>query len=130
LTAGDSSVLVTLDAQAGSLHVAAGEVEEGLARCNRGLDRLGAGSQERWQQSYLFALQGFCLLLKGEFAGSAEAFGTALEMKHEIGDPMGTSYALEGIAWLAVAQQRYTRAAWLLGAADLLWQLVGNWPAG
>lgn len=63
LTAGDTSVLITLDAQAGSLHVAAGEVEEGLARCNRGLDRLGADSEERWQQSYLLALKGFCLLL-------------------------------------------------------------------
>ena len=47
-------------------------------------------------------------------------------MKHEIGDTMGTSYALEGIAWLAVAEQRWTRAAWLLGAADSLWQLVGS----
>ncbi|HEY3651237.1 MAG TPA: LuxR C-terminal-related transcriptional regulator [Streptosporangiaceae bacterium] len=126
LTAGDASVLITLDAQAGSLHVAAGEVEEGLARCNRGLDRLGAGSEERWQQSYLLALKGFCLLLKGDFAGSGEAFCTALDMKHEIGDTMGTSYALEGIAWLAVAEQRWTRAAWLLGAADSLWQLVGS----
>jgi non-specific serine/threonine protein kinase len=126
LAAGDDSVLVTLDAQAGSLHVAAGEVDEALARCTRGLDRLGPGSQERWQQSYLLALKGFCLLLRGEFAGSAEAFGTALEMKHEIGDTMGTSYALEGIAWLAVAQRRHARAAWLLGAADSLWHLVGS----
>ena len=39
---------------------------------------------------------------------------------------MGTSYALEGIAWLAVAERRYTRAAWLLGAAESLWQLVGS----
>lgn len=47
-------------------------------------------------------------------------------MKHGIGDTMGTSYALEGIAWLAVAERRYTRAAWLLGAAESLWQLVGS----
>ena len=126
LSAGDTSVLITLDAQAGSLHVAAGEVDEGLARCNRGLDRLGAASEERWQQSYLLALKGFCLLLKGELAQSGQAFCTALEMKHEIGDTMGTSYALEGIAWLAVAERRYTRAAWLLGAAESLWQMVGS----
>jgi DNA-binding CsgD family transcriptional regulator len=119
-------VLITLDAQAGSLHVAAGEVDEGLARCNRGLDRLGAASEERWQQSYLLALKGFCLLLKGELTQSGQAFCTALEMKHELGDTMGTSYALEGIAWLAVAERRYTRAAWLLGAAESLWQLVGS----
>ena len=43
-----------------------------------------------------------------------EAFCTALEMKHEIGDTTGTGYALEGIAWLAVAERRYTRAAWRL----------------
>ena len=126
LSTGDTSVLITLDAQAGSLHVAAGEVDEGLARCNRGLDRLGAASEERWQQSYLLALKGFCLLLQGELAQSGQAFCTALEMKHEIGDTMGTSYALEGIAWLAVAERRYTRAAWLLGAAESLWQLVGS----
>ena len=126
LSAGDSSVLVTLDTQAGAVHVAAGEVEEALARCNRGLDRLGQGSQERWQQSYLLALKGFCLLLKGELEPSGTAFCTALEMKHEIGDTMGTAYALEGIAWLAVAEQRHSRAAWLLGAADSLWQLVGS----
>lgn len=110
----------------GSLHVAAGEVDEGLARCNRGLDRLGAASEERWQQSYLLALKGFCLLLKGDLVQSGQAFCTALEMKHEIGDTMGTSYALEGIAWLAVAERRYTRAAWLLGAAESLWQVVGS----
>ena len=32
LSAGDTSLLITLDAQAGSLHVASGEVDEGLAR--------------------------------------------------------------------------------------------------
>ena len=123
---GDSSVLVSLDAQAGSLHLTAGEVGEALACCLRGLGRLGAGSRERWQQSYLLALQGFCLLMRGEHAGSAEAFGSALEMKHEIGDTMGTGYALEGIAWLAVARRRYARAAALLGAAESLWQLAGG----
>ena len=126
LEAGDTGVLVTLDAHMGYLHMLAGEVEEGLARCTQGLDRLGAGSRERWQQGYLLTLQGFCLFLQGKLAPSAEAFRTALDMKHEIGDTMGISYALEGAAWLAVAQQRYTRAAWLLGAADSLWQLVGS----
>jgi non-specific serine/threonine protein kinase len=126
LAADDTGVLVTLDAHMGYLHMLAGEVEEGLARCISGLDRLGADSQERWQQGYLLTLKGFCLFLQGKFARSAEAFCTALEMKHEIGDTMGISYALEGAAWLAVAQQRHTRAAWLLGAADPLWQLVGS----
>jgi non-specific serine/threonine protein kinase len=47
-------------------------------------------------------------------------------MKHEIADTMGMGYALEGTAWLAAAEQRCARAAWLLGAADTRWQLVGG----
>jgi non-specific serine/threonine protein kinase len=47
-------------------------------------------------------------------------------MKHEIGDIMGMGYALEGNGWLAAAEQRFTRAAWLLGAAAGRWQLTGG----
>jgi len=126
LEADDAGVLLTLDAHMGYLHMLAGEVEEALTICARGLDRLGAGSRERWQQGYLLTLKGLCLFLQGKYAPSAAALGAALDMKYEIGDTMGISYALEGTAWLAVAQQRYTRAAWLLGAADPLWQLVGS----
>jgi non-specific serine/threonine protein kinase len=126
LEADDAGVLVTLEAHMGYLHMLAGEVEEALARCARGLDLLGADSRERWQQGYLLTLKGFCLFLQGKYAPSAEAFSAALEMKHELGDTMGIGYALEGIAWLAAAQQRYARTAWLLGAADPLWQLVGS----
>jgi non-specific serine/threonine protein kinase len=125
LSAGDTSVLITLDAQAGSLHVAAGEVEEGLARCNRGLDRLGAGSEERWQQSSLLAL-------KGLPAAEGELCAERPGVLHRPGDEArdrrhhGHQLRAEGIAWLAVAERRYTRAAWLLGAAESLWQMVGN----
>jgi len=41
-------------------------------RCHRGLDRLSAGSEERWQQSYLLALKGFCLLLKATSPGAGK----------------------------------------------------------
>jgi non-specific serine/threonine protein kinase len=104
----------------------AGQVEEGLARCRSGLARLGPDSGERWQQSYLLLIEGICLFLLGDLEASAGAFRTALAMKHEIADTMGMGYALEGAAWLAVAEQRCTRAAWLLGAADTRWQLVGG----
>jgi predicted ATPase/DNA-binding CsgD family transcriptional regulator len=126
LAADDTGVLITLDAHVGYLHMLAGEAEEGLARCDKGLDRLGPGSRERWQQSYLLALRGICLFQLGEFTPSAAALRAALGMKFEIGDTLGTGYALEGTAWLAAAEQRYTRAAWLLGAADPLWKKVGS----
>jgi predicted ATPase/DNA-binding CsgD family transcriptional regulator len=123
---GDAAVLITLDHQMGYLHALAGRVEQGMARCRAGLARLGPGSRERWQQSYLNTLTALCLFFQGKLDSSAEALRTGLVMKQEIGDTMGTGYALEGAAWLAAAGQRYPRAAWLLGAADSLWQQVGS----
>jgi predicted ATPase/DNA-binding CsgD family transcriptional regulator len=124
--AGDASMLAVLDSHVGYLHLLAGDAAEGLARCRSGLARLGPGSGERWQQSYLRLLEGLCLFVLGEAGPSAEAFRAALSMKHEIGDTMGIGYALEGTGWLAAAERRFTRAAWLLGAAGGRWQLTGG----
>ena len=126
LAAANSSMLAVLDSHVGFLHLLAGDAREGLARCRRGLARLGPDSGERWQQGYLLLLEGMCLFVLGDLGSSAEAFGTALAMKHEIGDTMGMGYALEGNGWLAAAERRFTRAAWLLGAAAGRWQLTGG----
>ena len=126
LAAGENSMLAVLDSHVGYLNLLAGQAEEGLVRCRSGLARLGPGSGERWQQSYLLLLEGMCLFVLGDLGPSAEAFRTALAMKHEIADTMGMGYALEGTGWLAAAERRFTRAAWLLGAAEGRWQLVGG----
>ncbi len=124
--AGENSMLAVLDSHVGYLHLLAGQAAEGLARCRSGLARLGPDSGERWQQSYLLLLEGMCLFVLGDLGPSAKAFRTALAMKHEIADTMGIGYALEGTGWLAAAERRFTRAAWLLGAAEGRWQLVGG----
>jgi non-specific serine/threonine protein kinase len=126
VAAGNNSMLAVLDSHVGYLHLLAGEAEEGLARCRSGLARLGPDRGERWQRGYLRLLEGMCLFMLGELGPSAEAFRTALAMKHEIADTMGIGYALEGTGWLAAAERRFTRAAWLLGAAEGRWQLVGG----
>ncbi|HXL91827.1 MAG TPA: LuxR C-terminal-related transcriptional regulator [Streptosporangiaceae bacterium] len=124
--AGNAHMLVALDTEAGYVHVLAGDVTAGLARCVRGLDRLGPVSTAPWQESYLHSLHGLCLFLTGDYTASAVAFCRALAMLHELGDLTGTGYALEGSAWLAAAQGRPGRAATLLGAAGPLWQLAGS----
>jgi predicted ATPase/DNA-binding NarL/FixJ family response regulator len=126
LAANDNSTLAVLDSHVGYLHLIAGQAADGLARCRSGLARLGPDSGERWQQSYLLLLKGMCLFVLGDLGPSAEAFRNALAMKHEIADTMGMGYALEGTSWLAAAERRFTRAAWLLGAAEGRWQLVGG----
>jgi predicted ATPase/DNA-binding CsgD family transcriptional regulator len=122
----DRAVLVFIDYEMCYLHLLTGRLDEGLARCEQGLARLGADSEELWMRGFLQLLKGLALYLRGEHEASAEAFGTGLAMKHEVRDPLGTGYALEGMAMLAMAHGRAVRTAWLLGAAGEMWRLVGS----
>jgi predicted ATPase/DNA-binding CsgD family transcriptional regulator len=124
--AGDMYALVTLDAQLAYLDVLAGRLDRGIERARHGLARFKPGSGERWSQSYLHSVLGLAYFLLGDYPASTESSFRTLSMKHELGDGMGTAYALEGIAWIAAKQGRPARAAWLLGAADPLWELVGD----
>ena len=124
--AGDRAALTFIDYEIAYLNLLTGKLDEGLARCEQGLGRLGPDSKELWIRGFLNLLQGLALYLKGEHAASTAAFRRGLLMKHEVGDPMGTGYALEGFALLATAAGRHTRAAWLLGAADEMWQVTGS----
>jgi predicted ATPase/DNA-binding CsgD family transcriptional regulator len=122
----DRAALVFIDYEMCYLHLLTGRLDEGLARCGQGLARLGPDSKELWIRGFLHLLKGLAQYLRGEHAASAEAFGIGLTMKHEVRDPLGTGYALEGMAMLAAAHERGGRAAWLLGAASELWLLVGS----
>ena len=124
--AGDRAALTFIDYEMAYLHLLTGKLHEGLARCDRGLARLGPDSGELWIRGFLYLLKGLALYLTGEHAASTEAFGRGLRMKHEVGDAMGTGYALEGIALLAAAAGRHSRVAWLLGAASEIWQTLGS----
>jgi predicted ATPase/DNA-binding CsgD family transcriptional regulator len=122
----DRAALVFIDYEMCYLHLLTGRLDEGLARCEQGLHRLGPDSKELWIRGFLHLLKGLALYLRGEHAASTEAFGAGLAMKHEVRDPLGTGYALEGMAMLAAARGRSERTAWLLGAADEMWHLVGS----
>ena len=50
----------------------------------------------------------------------------SLLLKHELGDMVGMAYCLEIHGWLAARVGRHVRAAWLLGAADPLWERAGG----
>ena len=114
------SGLVSLDIHLGYLHLLSGELSLAIDRCAQGLHRLGDGG-ERWARSYLQLITALALLLKGENEASAAAARESAQMKHELGDLVGTAYCLHLLALLAIREQRYERTAWLLGAADSLW---------
>ncbi|GAA0946537.1 ATP-binding protein [Nonomuraea longicatena] len=121
--------LVCLDAQEGYRHHLAGEPEQARSRCADGLRRLGDGG-ERWLRGYLHYVTSVALFSEGDHVGCERAGHTAIEIKTELGDAIGTAYCLETIGWLAAARGRAERAAWSLGAADRLWRTTGTRLSG
>jgi hypothetical protein len=122
----DFSGLASLDIHMAYLYLLTGRLEESIDRCAQGLRRLGPGGGEQWVRSYLLVITGLALFLQGKPEDSGAASRASLEMKVQLGDVVGTAYCLEMLAWLAAGQQGYERAAWLLGAADSLWDRAGT----
>lgn len=122
---GSAAGLICLDAQMGALYQLAGDVGRAVDRCQQGLRRLGAG--ERWLRGYLHVVSALALYQQpGKEAECTDAVVRGLLAKQEIGDCVGSAYALEVLAWLAAGAGRCERAAWLLGAAHSLWERTGG----
>ena len=122
---GDRLGLIHLDIAAGYQHFLAGEPDRALASAASALGRLGEHTQERWLTSYARYLTGAGLYAKGDYTESARECGAALLLKRDLDDILGMAYCLELSAWISAAQGRPGRTAWLLGAADALWQRIG-----
>jgi non-specific serine/threonine protein kinase len=124
---GDRVGLLMLACQLGHLYQLTGRLDETVATCTAGLELLGAGSRERWLQSYLYIVSALALFQVPGREDECAAYATrALEAKHELGDIAGIAYAMDTLGWLAARGARFERCAWLLGAADPLWVRVGS----
>ncbi len=130
--------VIGLEAQLAHLHLLTGDAAAAVECCDRGLAMLadaggGAGQPgtERWISGYLHLVSGLALIqCPGREQAAALALSRALAAKHELGDALGTAYAIEGLAWLAAQREQYERTAWLLGAADRLWDSTGRRLSG
>ena len=125
--------VIGLEAQLAYLHQLTGNVEAAIECCDRGLALLDASGTtgERWISGYLYLISGIALgQCRGRERASAEALSRALTAKHELGDVVGMAYAVEALAWLSARREQYERTAWLLGAADKLWDRTGRRLSG
>jgi predicted ATPase/DNA-binding CsgD family transcriptional regulator len=125
--------IIGLEAQLAYLHQLTGNVEAAIECSDRGLALLDATGTtgERWISGYLYLISGIALgQCRGRERASAVALSRALTAKHELGDVVGMAYAVEALAWLAARREQYERTAWLLGAADKLWDRTGHRLSG
>jgi non-specific serine/threonine protein kinase len=124
--AGDADGLIVLDAHLAAVFQASGKPGKGITYYKRGIARFGPGSAERMYHGYLHLSGAFCYLeLPGEETECARVLSLALMAKYDLDEVTGTAYGLELLGWLAAGSGRYERAAWLLGAAGLLWTRLG-----
>ena len=83
--------------------------------------------KERWAQGWAYAISAMAMFWDpARHDETVTTASKALLAKHELGDVMGMAYCLEIHGWLAARAGRHVRAAWLLGAADPLWDRAGG----
>jgi non-specific serine/threonine protein kinase len=120
---GDLIGELILVGQLGHLHQLAGRPGESVAVCAEGLAMLGADSREQWIQTYLYFISGIALFqMPGREADCELMLRRGLAGKQELGDIVGMAYAMDGLGWLAQKTGSPGRAAWLMGAAEALWE--------
>jgi non-specific serine/threonine protein kinase len=120
---GDRIGELILVGQLGHLHQLAGRSAESVAVCEEGLAMLGHDSRERWIRMYLYFISGIALFqLPGREADCEVMLRKGLAGKQELGDIIGMAYVIDGLGWLAQKTGSPARAAWLMGAAEALWE--------
>jgi non-specific serine/threonine protein kinase len=123
---GDRTGLVILDDHWAHLSHLDGDPAGTLRYAARCISRFG-GAKEWWASAWAYVISGMALYWQpSRDAETARVLNKAVLLKHELGDMVGTAYCLEIHGWLAARAGRHVRAAWLLGAADPLWNLAGG----
>jgi non-specific serine/threonine protein kinase len=123
---GDRIGLLCLDGHMAHMYQLSGNFEAAAHRYRTFVRRSGQ-TQERWLYGYLDVIESMSLFQQpGREADCTVVVARSLLAKHEVGDILGIGYALEVFAWLASRAGRHGRCAWLLGAADALWERTGQ----
>jgi predicted ATPase/DNA-binding CsgD family transcriptional regulator len=122
---GAEHALRTLDMQLALTYVHARNFDAAIEHAQRLLSGLSPG--ERWLRGNAHALSALAYYQQpGRQAECESAARAALCATQEISNVVGEGYSLEVLAWLAADAGRCQRAAWLLGAAQTLWERLGG----
>jgi len=126
---GAEHALRTLDVQLALTYVHARNFDAAIEHAQRVLRGLGPG--ERWLRSSAHALSALAYYQQpGRQIECENAASAAVRETQEISYLVGEAYSLEVLAWLASDAGRCQRAAWLLGAAEALWERTGGRLSG
>ncbi|MFC1443790.1 LuxR C-terminal-related transcriptional regulator [Streptacidiphilus sp. N1-10] len=106
-------------------HVTTDRPDKGVEICDAHLAVLAAEPDECWLRGFLLLVKAQAQFALGQYQEASLTARQSLRLRTELGDRTGQAYALEVLAWVAAAEGRHRRAAWLLGAAAALWERSG-----
>ena len=118
--------LVSLDIHLGYLHLLSGELDLAIERCDAGPGPPGREPASAGRAATCWSSRPWPCSSAAQDEASAAAARSSLAMKHELGDIVGTAYCLEMLAHARAGSSACERTAWLLGAADALWDRAGT----
>ncbi|WP_326799947.1 LuxR C-terminal-related transcriptional regulator [Streptomyces sp. NBC_01808] len=107
------------------LRAVLGDTAEALRLCEAGLGYL-EGTGDRQLFASTLVVQGAIQWLAGEYETSLEPLHRGLEAASEIGEALIVALACLALSWHAAREERYVRAAWLLGYAENTRRLNGD----
>ncbi|MEV6105763.1 LuxR C-terminal-related transcriptional regulator [Streptomyces sp. NPDC051940] len=87
---------------------------------------IGRTSEESYLYGYSCLIRGTALFLAGDLPGAGAELRHGVELHGAREDVLGTANTMDFLAWVAVGEGRHRRAAWLFGAADRLFALLGR----
>ncbi|MEV0323500.1 ATP-binding protein [Streptomyces sp. NPDC050658] len=100
------------------VRVAIGQVECALELCEVALAHLEPYEGECWLRGAALMVKGVCLWVAGHSKESVRTLRQALDAIGRIGEALAARLCCAGLAWAAAGEERWTRAAWLLGYVD------------
>lgn len=112
-------------AQLGFVSCLIGDAESAIRLCEE-CRAVSEPHGEQWAYSWAAWVSGLARWTRGEFPLAAKALKMALGLKCAMNDRLGMSACVELLAWLAVEEGRYKRAAHLFGVSRTLWATIGS----
>ncbi|WP_203973063.1 ATP-binding protein [Planotetraspora silvatica] len=97
--------------------LAVSDAEEAVAICE--------AHGEKWHRAYAMAAMGIGVWRLGDSRRAAVLEKESLRFNDALDDALGVAIGLEALAWIAAGEERYERAARLLGALKGVWGVLG-----
>ncbi|MGC0330684.1 putative ATPase/DNA-binding CsgD family transcriptional regulator [Streptomyces sp. SAI-170] len=125
VASGDTLGIGVVHYEGALLRAVFGDTAGALELCRTGLELL-QGTGDRQLYASTLTVQGIILWLAGQYEESEDPLRRGLEAASEVGEVLVAALACLGLAWQAARQERWPRAARLLGYADSARRLSGD----